>query len=219
MRRLLGLLACLGTVGCATTGIPVPAPEPLPTLNADNAPEWLREATVTLVRGHHRPFCTGAVTLKANLILTAAHCVPEEGRIHVRLHDRRVVHAQIVAHDAARDVAVLRTRHPLPIQPLPLAPTAVTARAETALFLGMPRHHRPIQRTQVRMDGRCPRLPTLQMVLRSDYEGRPGDSGAPLLSARGVVGIVSGGKMCRVAIPIEHATPLLQQAQAPPANT
>jgi len=123
MRRLLGLLACLGTVGCATTGIPVPAPEPVPTLNADNAPDWLREATVTLVRGHHRPFCTGAVTLKANLILTAAHCVPEEGRIHVRLHDGRVVHARIVAHDAARDVAVLRTRHPLPIQPLPLAPS------------------------------------------------------------------------------------------------
>lgn len=189
------------------------APRKAPAPRVQLTETDLRAATVTLVGARGQAYCTGAVAGRADTVVTAAHCLQRRTtEVRLRLSGNRRAIARVAAIDRSLDVAVLRAAGPLGPAPLPVVSSADASSEEWLLFLGQPRGNRQVQRARIQRRGRCPRLPTLRGALYGSYRGVPGDSGAPLVSADGIIGIVSGGRNCAMAIPAQHLWPLLQKA-------
>jgi len=147
--------------------------------------------------------CTGFVAGRADLVVTAAHCIPEgEREITVLTARSERIETRLVRIDRDTDLAVLRLPRPLDIPPLPLA-TELPAPSEPLLFAG--RRDRPgsAQVGAVQKIGRCPSLPRVARAIFTSIEARPGDSGAPVLDSQlRVVGIVHGGARCHILAPV-----------------
>lgn len=89
------------------------------------------------------------------------------------------------------------------------------APGEPLLFVGRPDHHFEPQRPRLLRLGRCPSLPEVPDALFTTVEGRPGDSGAPILDGSlRVVGLVHGGAACSIAAPAWEVSTLIAGLQA-----
>ena len=143
--------------------------------------------------------CAGVVAENPQVIVTAKHCV--KGRtLRVRLSTGSERTAWVVAVNDASDQAVLFLEEPADVEPL-----AIVRRRQipgTVLYFeGNPERPR-FQNARLDRIGRCPSLPDLPNALFTSIDGRPGDSGAPLVDgAAAIVGLVHGGTRCHIATP------------------
>jgi len=169
------------------------------TRPAAAAPRTVRqiveEATVRLASG-----CSGAVAERADLIVTALHCVTGRESVGVRFAGGEERTARVAATDAAADQAVL-----LLAEPAPTAPLRIVRRRQipgTVLYYFGHPDRVAFQTARLDRIGQCPSLPLLQDALFTSIHGKPGDSGAPLVNGEGaIVGLVHGGAACHIATP------------------
>ena len=144
--------------------------------------------------------CSGVVAESPQIIVTAKHCVKGERTLRVRLSTGAERSAWVVAVNDASDQAVLFLEDPADVEPL-----AIVRRRQipgTVLYFeGNPERPR-FQSARLDRIGRCPSLPDLPNALFTSIDGRPGDSGAPLVDgAAEIVGLVHGGVRCHIATP------------------
>lgn len=108
--RALAILFALS--GCFTSSLPEPAPEmPAPTVSVVGQ---ALDSTVALVTDEGRSFCAGVFV--RGYILTANHCMPEEGEevlFQIRGLDSRFK-SRIAAHSETTDLAILSPTQVLP---------------------------------------------------------------------------------------------------------
>jgi S1-C subfamily serine protease len=168
---------------------------------AASAPRSVRElvedATVRLASG-----CSGAVAERADVIVTALHCVDDRSEVGVRFASGEERMARVGATDTVADQAVLVLAQPAPVAPLRIA----TRRQIPGTVLYYYGHPDRVAFQTARLDriGQCPSLPALQNALFTSIHGKPGDSGAPLVNGEGaIVGLVHGGAACRIATPAD----------------
>src|SRR5438477_495958 len=143
----------------------------------------------------------GAVAENRQIIVTAKHCVKGQ-TLRVRLSTGSERTAWVVAVNDASDQAILFLEEPADVEPL-----AIVRRRQipgTVLYFeGNPERPR-FQSARLDRVGRCPSLPDLPNALFTSIDGRPGDSGAPLLNgAAEIVGLVHGGARCHIATPAD----------------
>lgn len=208
------LLAVLLT-GCVAHrggGAPPPA---LPDQRGGIA-ERLEEASVTVVADRGRSRCAGAVAVRPDVVVTAAHCLRgvEPGDPVVVGFGDEDVEGWLGALDGETDVAVVRLAEPADRRPLPLADSDEAVPGEPLLFLGRPDPGRRVQDAEVERRGPCPSLEAVQDAVYASHRGYPGDSGAVLVGRRGIVAVVHGGARCHIAIPSNALGPVVWQALA-----
>ncbi|HLL52114.1 MAG TPA: serine protease [Myxococcaceae bacterium] len=206
-RALLGLaVAVVLTTACHTISEVAPDVGP-------SEERALSAATVTLLPER----CQGVVVQDERHVLTASHCLEAHERaVRVRLHDGRVLSAQVAHVDRPRDIAVLQLTEPSGVKPLQVAPE-LPFPGSSLRFISQ--RHLPgvMQEVVLERLGRCPSLPGTTALFTS-LRGRPGDSGAPVVDLDlQVVGLVHGGAACRIATPIAGLGSLLASLGAEPA--
>ena len=171
----------------------------------------LAEATVRLDSG-----CTGALAERAQLVVTALHCV-KDGResVGIRLSNGEQRTGWVVATDDVADQAVLFLETPAHLTPLRIA-RRTQIRGTVLFFSGHPDRPRP-QEARLDRIGTCPSLPQLPNALFTTIHGQPGDSGAPLVDGAGeIVGLVHGGAQCQIATPANTLLALVHLVLHPP---
>ena len=183
----------------ATTAAANPPPVP-PAVRAQ-----LTAATVLVLPSQ----CAGAVVDSPWLVVTAKHCIHPGDDLRVRVagveHD-----AVLVDDDAVADQVVLALDAPAPVEPLGLA-RRLPIVGTVLYFRGNPDRPR-WQAARIEKYGPCPSLPSLTRAVFTSIDGRPGDSGSPLVDLLGrVVGIVHGGAKCRIATPGDHLAVLVDR--------
>ncbi len=194
--------------------------------------DTLAQATTSVVqlRQHERGVGTGIIWsthTASSLILTNHHVVAglvgagegkQRGAIRVSLHDGREVDAVVAAHNPNLDLALLQ----IPLGELPTAPVADSRRlrvGEWVFAIGNPWGARDVVTHgivngfgKVGLGNRDHHRIT--EYVRSDVALAPGNSGGPLLNARGeVIGInamIMGGDLS-VAIPSHVAVAWLNE--------
>jgi len=173
--------------------------------------ERVRRATFLIEDGR----CAGAVVSDGTLGLTAAHCIlPGEAGVSVRFEGAADVWGRLLLVEREHDVALIQLPRSVRVDPLPLA-LAAPAPGEALLFVGRPdRNIEPQHPRRLRL-GRGPALPEVPDALFTTVEGRPGDSGAPILDGSlRVVGLVHGGAACSIAAPAWEVSTLIAGLQA-----
>lgn len=178
----------------------VPAPDTGPppellTVPADVTATALASTVNVEVDGCGRRYEGSGVTLAAGTVVTNAHVVSGADRVVVRLPDGSTREATVVVLDGVRDLAVLEVEdHPQ--APLPLA-TAVVG--EDVIVVGHPGGQDDARVAPARVARRTAaigrdvtgRLTAERLLLFLAAELRPGDSGGPVVDARGaVIGVV-----------------------------
>jgi S1-C subfamily serine protease len=155
--------------------------------------------------------CAGFLAAEPDLVVTAAHCVPEGVRrvtVLTTRNERLVARLQRI--DRNNDLAVLRLPKPLDVPPLPLA-SQLPERREPLLFAGRADRPGTAQVGAVQKIGRCPSLPRVSRAIFTSIDARPGDSGAPVLDSQlQVVGVIHGGARCHILAPV---APLARQLE------
>lgn len=170
----------------------------------------VRESVVQVVSGE-RGAGAGVIWQANGGILTNHHVVAEQGAIRVLLADGRQLPATVVSHNAALDLAMLRVE--ATELPAALVDDSSALRVGELVFaIGHPWGQRDVLTMGI-VSG----LGTMTVArtgreapyIRSDVRLAPGNSGGPLLNARGaVVGInamIFGGDLS-VAIPSHVAS-------------
>ena len=165
---------------------------------------------------------SGFIVSPDGLILTNAHVVRGAQEVNVKLTDRREFRAKVLGRDDKTDVAVIKIdAKGLPT--LPLGSSQALMPGEWVMAIGSPfGFENSVTAGVVSAKGRS--LPDDSAVpfIQTDVAVNPGNSGGPLLNARGeVVGINSqiysrsgGYQGLSFAIPIELATHVQQQLVA-----
>ncbi len=145
--------------------------------------------------------CTGVVLGSPRVVATAAHCIPDKAsETEVRFSDGTTAMARVEFKNDARDLALLVTPEPSSITPLRVT-ASLPKLTQPLLFLGRPDRARAQHATVARL-APCPSLPKLPAAAYTTLSALPGDSGAPLVDARGrVVALVHGGARCEIAVP------------------
>jgi serine protease Do len=165
---------------------------------------------------------SGFIVSPDGLILTNAHVVRGADEVDVRLTDRREFRAKVLGRDDKTDIAVLKIAA-TGLPTLPLGSSQALKAGEWVLAIGSPfGFENTVTAGVVSAKGRS--LPDDSAVpfIQTDVAVNPGNSGGPLLNARGeVVGINaqiysrSGGYQgVSFAIPIELATHIKNQIVA-----
>ncbi len=136
------------------------------------------------------PEGSGVVVAPGGLIATAWHVVEPAERIDVRFADGRVLPAELVGHDAASDIALLRVGPNLPT--LPAAPRPALAQPVcvigNAYGLGLSVACGVVSALDVAEAGFNP----VEDFVQTDAAANPGSSGGALVDAEGrLVGMVS----------------------------
>src|SRR5262245_31183428 len=155
--------------------------------------------------------CSGALTEQRDIVVTALHCIDDKNRpIRVRFTEGWTRSARVAATDPVADQAVLVLDEPVPVEPL-----GIVHRRQipgTVLYSeGNPKTPR-FQSARLDRIGRCDSLPNLPNALFTSIDGKPGDSGAPLVDmAARVVGLVHGGARCHIATPADSLVRLLDR--------
>ena len=165
---------------------------------------------------------SGFIVSPDGLILTNAHVVRGAQEVNVKLTDRREFRAKVLGRDDKTDVAVIKIdAKGLPT--LPLGSSKALMPGEWVMAIGSPfGFENSVTAGVVSAKGRS--LPDDSAVpfIQTDVAVNPGNSGGPLLNARGeVVGINSqiysrsgGYQGLSFAIPIELAKHVEQQLVA-----
>jgi S1-C subfamily serine protease len=210
----LALTFLLG--GCAAHRAGGGAPPPTLPQTASGIAERIVEASVTVAAADGRPRCGGAVAVRSDLVVTAAHCLRElaPGDAVVVGLDGEDRPARLAAMDRETDVAVLLLDEPSEVRPLPLADSDLARPGEPVLFLGRPDFGRDVQEAEVERRAPCPDLAAVSDAVFATHRGVPGDSGAPLVGKGGIVALIHGGARCHIAIPSNALGPVVWQALA-----
>ena len=165
---------------------------------------------------------SGFIVSADGLILTNAHVVRGAQEVTVKLTDRREFKAKVLGRDDKTDVAVIKI-NATGLPTLPLGSSQALMPGEWVMAIGSPfGFENSVTAGVVSAKGRS--LPDDSAVpfIQTDVAVNPGNSGGPLLNARGeVVGINSqiysrsgGYQGLSFAIPIELATHVQQQLVA-----
>lgn len=155
--------------------------------------------------------CSGVLAEEPDIVVTALHCVDDEaGAVRVRFTNGTTRTARVAATDPAADQAVLVLDAPVAIEPLPIVHRRQIP-GTVLYFEGHPDEPR-FQGARLDRIGRCDSLPRLPNALFTGIEGRPGDSGAPLVDvAARIVGLVHGGVRCHIATPADSLLRLVER--------
>ena len=185
----------------------------MPGVPGPNAPDGGRQ-----VRGHGSGFIVSA----DGLILTNAHVVKGAKEVTVKLTDRREFRAKVLGADAKTDVAVLKI-DAKDLPSLPMGSSTDLKVGQSVIAIGSPFGFDNTVTAGV-VSAKSRSLPDGSFVpfIQTDVAVNPGNSGGPLLNARGeVVGINSqiysrsgGYQGLSFAIPIELATQVKDQIVA-----
>jgi S1-C subfamily serine protease len=181
-------------------------PQPAPLGGELALRRTLHAASVELATG-----CSGVLAESRQLVVTALHCV-DGGRqnVRVRFSTGTFRTAWVAATDEASDQAVLFLEDPVPIEPLTLVRRRQIP-GTVLYFEGHPEHPR-FQSARLEKVGRCSSLPDLPNALFTSIQGKPGDSGAPLVDAAArVAGLVHGGARCHIATPADTLLRLIDE--------
>jgi S1-C subfamily serine protease len=164
-------------------------------------------ATTVLVLPSH---CTGVIVGAPWLVATAKHCIDAGARLRVRVH-RVEQDAELIEEDEAADQVLLALSSEPNVKPLDVV-RRLPIVGSVLYFLGNP--ERPgWQAARLDRIGPCPNLASLPRALHTSINGKPGDSGAPLVDGAGeVVGLVHGGVGCRIATPGDRLARLVDRA-------
>ncbi len=165
---------------------------------------------------------SGFIVSPDGVILTNAHVVRGADEVNVKLTDRREFRAKVLGRDDKTDIAVLKI-DATGLPTLPLGSSQALKAGEWVLAIGSPfGFENTVTAGVVSAKGRS--LPDDSAVpfIQTDVAVNPGNSGGPLLNARGeVVGINSqiysrsgGYQGVSFAIPIELATHVKDQIVA-----
>jgi serine protease Do len=172
----------------------------------------------TPVRGHGSGFIVSA----DGLVLTNAHVVRGAKEVTVKLTDRREFRAKVLGADAKTDIAVLKIEAK-DLPSLPIGSSTNLKVGQSVIAIGSPFGFDNTVTAGV-VSAKSRSLPDGSFVpfIQTDVAVNPGNSGGPLLNARGeVVGINSqiysrsgGYQGLSFAIPIELATQVKDQIVA-----
>ena len=181
----------------------------------------VEKAKRSLVQVHNGGYGVGAGTIwhPDGLIVTNAH-VADRHALRVTLADGRSLSARYLAHDHALDLAaIVVDAHDLPA--IELGDSRTLRPGELVLALGHPLGVTAAVTAGVviGVGAEWPRMPPLQQEwIAVDLPLRPGNSGGPLIDARGrLVGIntIMAGYHAGLAIPVHAAKLFLRQVLAP----
>jgi serine protease Do len=156
----------------------------------------------------------------AGFILTNNHVIEAAQRITVTLADGRSFRAQVVGADAATDVALLRVAGPSDFPVAPLGDSDHLRVGEWVCAIGNPLGYvHSVTVGVVSFIGRKLFDPSLDNYIQTDAAINFGNSGGPLINARGeVVGINSAvssrTSSIGFAVPINQAVALLPQLKS-----
>lgn len=168
----------------------------------------LGEATVLVGSG-----CSGVLIDGPDLVLTAEHCIRERTSVELRFAGGAVRTGWVGAIDHVADQALLLLEEPVALKPLRLTPRPPVV-GSILYFRGSPSQPR-FQEARLERIGTCRSLPQLSNAVFTTIDGKPGDSGAPIVDgAAQVVGIVHGGAQCEIATPAATARRLVERLLA-----
>src|SRR5437764_5695007 len=155
---------------------------------------------------------SGFLVDPAGLVLTNNHIVESFGYLAVQFDQKRKVHAQLLAANADKDIAVLWVN--ISVNPdavtVPLSSTGASSISvgEQVFTIG-----NPLGQEKVLTTGVISKIGSESIT--SDININHGNSGGPLLTLKGeVIGITTGGleQLARI-VPVEGARPLIEEAR------
>jgi len=197
MRAVVGILVV--ALGAAVT---LANPPPVPF----GVRLRMRATTVLVLPSH----CTGVIVGAPWLVATAKHCIDAGVRLRVRV-GKVEQDAEFIDEDEDADQVVLALSSEPDVKPLDVV-RRLPIVGTVLYFLGNP--ERPgWQAARLDRIAPCPNLAALPRALHTSINGKPGDSGAPLVDGAGdVVGLVHGGAGCRIATPGDRLARLVDRA-------
>lgn len=157
---------------------------------------------------------TGTIVDERGYILTNYHVVSDVRRIEVTLDDGRGFVADLVAYDAAADLAVIKIPAPKPLTVIRLGTSADLMVGESVIALGNAfGYEQTVTRGVVSALGRDVQVSETQSydrLIQTDASINPGNSGGPLLNIDGEmigvnVAVRAGAQGIGFAIPIDDA--------------
>ena len=157
---------------------------------------------------------TGVVIDERGYILTNYHVVADVRHIEVTLDDHRQFTAELVARDAAADLAVIKipTTEPLPV--ITIGTSADLMEGEPVIAIGNAfGYEHTVTRGIISALGRDVQVSDTQTydnLIQTDASINPGNSGGPLLNIDGQmiglnVAVRAGAQGIGFAIPVDHA--------------
>src|SRR4051812_38049494 len=157
---------------------------------------------------------TGTIIDERGYILTNYHVVSDVRRIDVTLDDGRGLVAELIAYDAAADLAVIKVPASKPLAVIRLGTSADLMVGESVIALGNAfGYEQTVTRGVVSALGRDVQVSETQSydhLIQTDASINPGNSGGPLLNIDGEmigvnVAVRAGAQGIGFAIPIDDA--------------
>jgi S1-C subfamily serine protease len=180
--------------------------EPAATENSAEASETPRQ-----VNG----MGTGTVIDERGYILTNYHVVSEVRRIEVTMDDGRGYVADLVAYDAAADLAVIKVPAPKPLNVIRLGTSSDLMVGESVIAVGNAYgYEQTVTRGVIsalhRNDVEVSETQTYNNLIQTDASINPGNSGGPLLNIDGEmigvnVAVRANAQSIGFAIPVDDA--------------
>lgn len=157
---------------------------------------------------------TGTIVDERGYILTNYHVVADVRRIEVTLDDGRCYTADLIAHDAAADLAIIKIPAPQPLPVIRFGTSADLMEGESVIALGNAfGYEQTVTRGIISALGRDVQVNDEQSyddLIQTDASINPGNSGGPLLNIDGEmigvnVAVRAGAQGIGFAIPIDNA--------------
>ena len=157
---------------------------------------------------------TGTIVDERGYILTNYHVVSDVRRIEVTLDDGRGYTAELVAYDAAADLAIIKIPAPKPLPVIRIGTSADLMEGESVIALGNAfGYEQTVTRGIISALGRDVQVSDTQSyddLIQTDASINPGNSGGPLLNIDGEmigvnVAVRAGAQGIGFAIPIDQA--------------
>jgi serine protease Do len=157
---------------------------------------------------------TGTIIDERGYILTNYHVVSDVRRIEVTLDDGRGYTAELLAYDAAADLAIIKIPAPKPLSVIRIGTSADLMEGESVIALGNAfGYEQTVTRGIISALGRDVQVSDAQSyddLIQTDASINPGNSGGPLLNIDGEmigvnVAVRAGAQGIGFAIPIDSA--------------
>jgi serine protease Do len=157
---------------------------------------------------------TGTIVDERGYVLTNYHVVSDVRRIEVTLDDGRQYTAELIASDAAADLAIIKIPAPKPLPVIRLGTSSDLMDGESVIALGNAfGYEQTVTRGIISALGRDVQVSDTQSyddLIQTDASINPGNSGGPLLNIDGEmvgvnVAVRAGAQGIGFAIPIDSA--------------